>query len=259
MFYKKKGKPEIGELVIGTVKKILPHSVFVSIDEYENIDGMIHISEIAPGRIRNLRDYVIENKKVVCKVLNINPHSGNIDLSIRRVGTSFMVQKLNEEKQEEKAEKLLIGIGKELGKDIKTMYLEIGNRAYEKFGSLYNFFQAISTVEQEKIENELGVKGSLVNKVIEVVKEKIKPIEVIVSGILTLQSYEESGVDDIRDILLKIEKDNIRVQYLGAPKYKLENKGIDLKEIDIKLRKEANYALEIIKKKKGFGEFNKND
>lgn len=254
MFYRKKGKPEVGEIVIGTVKRILPHSVFVNLDEYENLDGMIHISEIAPGRIRNLRDYVIENKKIVCKVLNINPMSGNIDLSLRRVGTSFMVQKLNEEKQEEKAEKLLAGIGKELGKDLKTMYIEIGNRAYEKFGNLYNFFQAISA-DEEKAKVEFGVKSSIVDKVIQNVKEKIKPIEVSVSGTLTLQSYEENGVDDVKEILMKVEKDGIKVQYLGAPKYKLENTGIDLKEIDVKLRKEADYAIEAIKKKKGVGEF----
>ena len=93
MFYKKPGKPEIGELVVCTVRKILPHSVFVSIDEYQNLEGMNHISEISPGRIRNLRDYVIEGKTIVCKVLNIN-QQGNIDLSLRRVGTGIMLNKL---------------------------------------------------------------------------------------------------------------------------------------------------------------------
>lgn len=258
MFYKKKGKPEIGELLICTVKKILPHSVFVSIDEYTNIDGMVHISEIAPGRIRNLRDYVIEGKKVVCKVLNINQHTGNIDLSLRRVGTSFMVQKLNESKQEEKAEKLLNSIAKELKLDLKGIYNEVGIKAIEKYGTLYNFFQEISA-DEEKVKKEILIKPEIEKKLFSVVKEKIKPVEVAVSGTLSLQSYEENGVDDIKEILLKIQKDGIKVQYLGAPKYKLENKGIDLKEIDTKLKKEAEYAIEAIKKKKGSGEFTKND
>lgn len=258
MFYKKKGKPEIGELLICTVKKILPHSVFVSIDEYTNIDGMVHISEIAPGRIRNLRDYVIEGKKVVCKVLNINPHTGNIDLSLRRVGTSFMVQKLNEAKQEEKAEKLLNSIAKELKLDLKGIYNEFGYKAIEKYGTLYNFFQEISA-DEEKVKKEIPIKPEIEKKLFNVVKEKIKPTEVAVSGTLSLQSYEENGVDDIKEILLKIQKDGIKVQYLGAPKYKLENSGIDLKSIDIKLKKEAEYAIEAIKKKKGSGEFVKSD
>ncbi len=258
MFYKKKGKPEIGELLICTVKKILPHSVFVSIDEYVNIDGMIYISEIAPGRIRNLRDYVAEGKKIVCKVLNINQHTGNIDLSIRRVGTSFMVQKLNEAKQEEKAEKLLQSIAKDLKIDLKGIYNEFGYKAIEKYGTLYNFFQEIAA-DEEKIKKEISIKPEIEKKLFSVVKEKIKPTEVSVSGTLSLQSYEENGVDDVKEILFKIEKNGIKVYYLGAPKYKLENTGIDLKEIDTKLKKEAEYAIEAIKKKKGSGEFIKGD
>lgn len=259
MFYKKKGKPEVGEIIIGTVKKILPHSVFVSIDGYTNIDGMIHISEIAPGRIRNLRDYVSEGRRIVCKVLNINQVTGNIDLSLRRVGTSFMVQKLNDIKQEEKAEKLLEGVGKEIKKSLSEMYIEVGNKAYERFGSLYSFFQFISANDSEKVKQELGIKGAIADKVIIVVKEKIRPTVVSVSGILTLESFEENAIEDIKDILIKIEKDGVRVQYLGAPKYKLEINGTDLKEIDIKLRKEVEVAIETIKKKKGAGEFNKSD
>ncbi|MEK6932440.1 MAG: S1 RNA-binding domain-containing protein, partial [Nanoarchaeota archaeon] len=71
MFYKKKGLPEIGEIVICTVRRVLPDSIFVDLDEYGK-EAMIHISEVAPGRIRNIRDFVKEDKKVVCKVLNIN-------------------------------------------------------------------------------------------------------------------------------------------------------------------------------------------
>ena len=57
MLYQKKGLPEESELVICTVTKIQYHSVFVKLDEF-NHSGMIHISEISPGRIRNIGDYV---------------------------------------------------------------------------------------------------------------------------------------------------------------------------------------------------------
>ena len=132
MFYKKKGKPEIDEIVICTVKRVLYHSVFVNIDEYENAEGMIHISEIAPGRIRNIRDYVVEEKKVVCKVLNIT-EKGDLDLSLRRVSTTQMVNKLNDYKKEEKAEKLLEQIGKELNFNLKKVYEDIGIKAIERW------------------------------------------------------------------------------------------------------------------------------
>jgi len=61
---------EEGDLVLCTVEKIVGTIVFVNIDG-EKKQGSIVLSEIAPGRIRNLRDYVVPKKKIVCKILRI--------------------------------------------------------------------------------------------------------------------------------------------------------------------------------------------
>ena len=62
MYYKRTGLPEESELLLCTVTNIQYSSVFVKIDDF-GISGMIHISEIAAGRIRNIRDYVKEGKR----------------------------------------------------------------------------------------------------------------------------------------------------------------------------------------------------
>ncbi len=84
MLLKKQGYPEEGELVFCEVTKVQYNSVFVNIEDY-NKSGLIHISEISPGRIRNIRDYVKEGKMIVCKVLKTDEKKGHIDLSLRRV------------------------------------------------------------------------------------------------------------------------------------------------------------------------------
>ena len=71
-----------GDIILCTVEKIEGISVFVTIDKGGT--GSIVTSEIAPGRIRNLRDYVVPNKKIVCKVLKVDPN-GHVHLSLRRV------------------------------------------------------------------------------------------------------------------------------------------------------------------------------
>ena len=72
---------EIGDIVMCTVEKIVGTIVFVKIDG--DGQGSITLSEIAPGRIRNLRDYVVPKKRIICKVLRIS--GDRIDLSLRRV------------------------------------------------------------------------------------------------------------------------------------------------------------------------------
>ena len=257
MFYKKKGTPTLGEVVMCTVKKILPHSVFVYIDDYENKEGMVHISEIAPGRIRNLRDYVTEGKKIVCKVLNINLQ-GNIDLSLRRVGTGIMLNKLKIYKQEEKAEKLIESIAKEFGYDLKKFYAEIGNKVMEKYGGLYNFMQEIVN-NGEKALSGLVVQSKFSSKLVEIIKDKIKPTEAKVSGILSLISYYGNGIETIKKILIELEKNELKVTYLGAPKYKIDASSTDFKKADAILENNINKIIENAKKMHCEASFVKND
>src|SRR3972149_4002642 len=112
MFYKRTGLPEEGDIVMCTVTKVQYSSVFAEIDDY-SISGMIHISEIAAGRIRNIRDYVKEGKKIVCKVLRVYQDKGHVDLSLRRVNEAQQRNKVNDIKQEQKAESLILQIAKQ--------------------------------------------------------------------------------------------------------------------------------------------------
>jgi translation initiation factor 2 alpha subunit (eIF-2alpha) len=73
---------EIGDILLCTVDRIVGTVVFVKI-EGEKREGSIILSEVAPGRIRNLRAHVVPKKKIACKVLRISQN--RIDLSLRRV------------------------------------------------------------------------------------------------------------------------------------------------------------------------------
>ena len=74
---------DVGDVVLCTVDRIVGTTVFVMIGDNNRTEGSIIVSEISPGRIRNLRDFVTPKKKIVCKIIRIN--QGNIELSLRRV------------------------------------------------------------------------------------------------------------------------------------------------------------------------------
>ena len=69
---------EVGKLYIGTVKKILTFGAVVEI--LPGREGMIHISEIAPYRVKNVRDVLKEGDEVVVKVKGMDQR-GKIQLS----------------------------------------------------------------------------------------------------------------------------------------------------------------------------------
>jgi len=237
MFYKKKGLPEEGDIVICTVKSIQYHSIFVDLDEYENQDGMIHISEIAPCRIRNIRDYVKEGKKLVCLVLKINKEKKHVDLSLRRVPNSLRIKKNESFKQEIKSEKLLEYIGKQLKTDLKTMYKKVGYALIDDFGLLGISFNEISLHGMEAIR-DLNLPEKETKVLVEIVQSKITPPEVSIHSTVSLQSIAEEGIEDIKNILIKAEeaakkkKYKITLVYISAPKYRLEVSSKEYKEAE---------------------------
>jgi translation initiation factor 2 subunit 1 len=228
MYYKKKGMPQERDVVIVTVKKILYHSIFAVLDEYEGKEGMIHISEIAPGRIRNIRDYVKEGKKLVCLILKIDPVKGHIDLSLRRVPMSLRNKKNEEFKQEIKSEKLLEYMGKELKTDIAGMYKKIGFPLIEEFGLLQVAFNEIAIYGPEAIE-DIKLPAKEKEFLIKTVQEKIKPPEVSIQCDVILENTNPDGVENIKKTLLagkkaseKMVEEKITLTYVSAPRYKLE-------------------------------------
>src|SRR3989337_4504240 len=107
--------PEEAELVVCTVKDVKNFGAFVTLDEYEGKEGFIHIAEVSSGWIKYIRDYVREGQKLVCKVLRVDRDKGHIDLSLKAVNEHQKREKIQEWKNEQKAEKLLAISAERLG------------------------------------------------------------------------------------------------------------------------------------------------
>src|SRR4030043_1258455 len=103
--------PEFGDLVIATIESVMDYGAYANLDEY-NRRGFLHISEISSARIRNVRDFVRENQKMVLKVLRVEVEKGHIDLSLRRFTKRNGFEKLNSWKKDRKGEALLHSVAK---------------------------------------------------------------------------------------------------------------------------------------------------
>ncbi|MDD3192387.1 MAG: S1 RNA-binding domain-containing protein [Oscillospiraceae bacterium] len=72
---------EVGNIVEGKVTGITKFGAFVELPGGKT--GMVHISEVAPTYVNEIRDHVTENQVVKVKILNIT-EEGKISLSIKR-------------------------------------------------------------------------------------------------------------------------------------------------------------------------------
>ena len=72
---------EVGAILEGKVTGITKFGAFVELPEHKT--GMVHISEVAPVFVKEIRDYVQENQVVKVKVLSIG-QDGKISLSMKK-------------------------------------------------------------------------------------------------------------------------------------------------------------------------------
>ena len=196
MFHKKTGYPNEEDILLCTVTNVQFNSVFCTLDEYDNKSGMIHISEVTAGRIKNIREYVSEGRKVTCKVLRVDKERGHIDLSLRRVTEGQRREKNEILKQEQRAENILDHIAKESKKDPAVFYAEISPKILEHYDYLYEAFEDM--VEEKFNLSQTDIEPALAKKIEEVVKERIKPKQVTIEGIFNITTYVENGVILVR-------------------------------------------------------------
>lgn len=196
---------EEGDLVLCTVDRIAGTVVFVKI-EGEEREGSIILSEIAPGRIRNLREYVIPKKKIVCKILKTS--GGTISLSLRRVTQKEKKEVMDSYNQERSYISILKSVVKENPDEIINKII--------KGGRLFDFFEEART-DSKKLENLIGKEQA--KKIIDIIIEQKKK-KTIIKRILTLKSQEPNGLYLIKNLLENPK--NIEIKYLSAGKYSLK-------------------------------------
>ncbi|OIK10271.1 RNA-binding protein S1 [Bacillus sp. MUM 116] len=72
---------ETGSIITGKVTGIQPYGAFVALGE--NTQGLVHISEITHGYVKDINDHLKVGDEVKVKVLSIDEGAGKIGLSIR--------------------------------------------------------------------------------------------------------------------------------------------------------------------------------
>ncbi|HVL88581.1 MAG TPA: translation initiation factor IF-2 subunit alpha [Candidatus Thermoplasmatota archaeon] len=258
---KKREFPEDGELVVGTVKDVKNYGAFVTLDEYPGKEGFIHIAEIASGWVKYVRDHIRENQKVVCKVTGVDRSKGHVDLSLKRVNEHQRRDKINEWKNEQKAEKLFELLAKELKTDPQKAWDDFGHTLADQHGTLHAAFEAAAADPDAFAE---GAKGDWVKEFVKIAQANIQLPSVEIKGQLEIQSEAPNGVEVVRDALSEIERSDyedvkISVVYLGAPRYQVKVTAPDYKVAEEQMRKVTERAIQLATKKGAKASFARTD
>jgi translation initiation factor 2 subunit 1 len=255
------GWPDTGELVVGKIDEIEDFGVFVDLEEYQDQRGLIHISEVASGWIKNVRDYVREGQIVVCKVLDVDESSQQIDLSLKDVNDHQRSEKIQQWKNEQKADNwMALALGDDAADET---YTAIANELIGAHSSLYDGFKQAAIHGDEALEST-DLSEDERESIVETARENVSVPYVNVTGYVDLENPSPTGVDGIREALQAAEGNGevpdeveLEVSYVGAPEYRISVRAPNYKTAEAQLEASAERAVAAIHDHDGAGEFHR--
>ena len=251
--------PEVGEIVVATISKIGDHGAYATLDEYNNIQGFLHASEIAHGWVRNINKFVKEGEKKVLLVKKIREGREEIDLSLKQVSRDQQKKKLLDVKRFEKGKGIIKNIqdkAKLSANDIE----KLEDKILTKYDSVYDGVIDIAR-NGIKVFDDLKLPKKTLD-LIEEVGTKIKLPSVEIRGILELTDSSSNGVENIKNSLQGFEKSDqhgVKILYVGAPRYRISVTASDFKSAEKTLKPILEEIEKNIGKNKGGFKFTREE
>jgi translation initiation factor 2 subunit 1 len=248
--------PEEGELVIGTVTSIRNFGAFVKLDEYSGREAFIHLSEVAAGWVKYIRDHIREGQKIVARVLRVDPAKNQIDLSLKRINDHQRREKVQGWKNEQRALRLVEQVATALGKDGAATADLVGPPLIERYGSLFAAFE-VASADPKRFQKE-NEKVPWAAAFLKVARDNILPPQVTILGTLEISDRAPDGVDHVRSALAAaeaVDKEAVEVQYVGAPRYRIRVLAPQYKQAEETLKRATEAALKTIRAAGGEGSF----
>ncbi|GAB6148297.1 translation initiation factor IF-2 subunit alpha [Stetteria hydrogenophila] len=247
----RKPLPDVGELVVGTVKEVYDYGAYLDLDEYGGVRAFLPWSEIASRMVRNIRQVLRENQKVVVKVIRVYKKRGQVDVSLKRVTDGERRRKMMWWKRTLKAAAIIERAAEKLGAKP-----EEAHKILWKLNDYYG--DALTALEQAVIYGiepllEAGIPEEWAKAIYETAKTRIEVRQVKISGVFTLTSLASDGIERVKKVLqaareaaLSVDPEHVKVRIytLGAPRYRIDLTGHDYKILEKALAQAVEKARE---------------
>lgn len=234
--------PEVDDLVMVQVKRVAEMGAYVSLLEYNNIEGMILLSELSKRRIRSISKLVRVGRTEVVLVLRVDKEKGYIDLSKRRVSPEDIAQCEEKFSKSKTVHSIMRHVASQHGQPLVDLCKQIAWPLYTQYGHAHEAFKRFSNDEEdifEKLEPSISqeIKDSLKVQI----GRRLTPQIIRLRAKIEVSCYEYEGIDAVRAALLKglegsTDDQELSLKLIAPPLYSLvvvcRDKELGMKKID---------------------------
>ncbi|KAF4592531.1 eukaryotic translation initiation factor 2 alpha subunit [Ophiocordyceps camponoti-floridani] len=235
-FYEEKF-PEIDSYVMVIVKQIAEMGAYVKLLEYDNIDGMILLSELSRRRIRSIQKLIRVGRNEVVVVLRVDKEKGYIDLSKRRVSPEDMV-KCEERYNKSKTVHLIMRhVAEKTQTPIETLYETIAWPLNRRFGHAIDAFKL--SITNPEVWNDIAFPSQPVCDELKLyISKRLTPQKIKVRSDIEVTCFGYEGIDAVKTALRTAEAGNpvesdkstgteVKVKLVSPPLYVLTSTCLD--------------------------------
>ncbi|CAL5415501.1 unnamed protein product [Camellia sinensis] len=172
--------PEVDTAVMVQVKSIGDLCAYVYLLEYNNIEGMILLSELSRRRIRSINSLIKVGRTEPVMVLSVDPDKDYVNLSKRRVAEEDILACEDRYNKSKLVHSLMRHVAETMAVDLEDLYIHVGWPLYRKYGHAIEAFKLIVNDPDSVLNSltrdvkEIGPDGQEVTKVVPAMSEEVK-------------------------------------------------------------------------------------
>ncbi|KAF2265872.1 eukaryotic translation initiation factor 2 subunit alpha [Lojkania enalia] len=229
-FYEEK-YPEVESFVMVNVKQIAEMGAYVKLLEYDNIDGMILLSELSRRRIRSIQKLIRVGRNEVVVVLRVDKDKGYIDLSKRRVSPEDIVKCEERYNKSKMVHSIMRHVAEKTNTPIEELYQAIGWPLNKKYGHSIDAFKL--SITNPEVWNDVNFPNDVVKEeLLSYIGKRLTPQPTKVRSDIEVTCFGYEGIDAVKTALRCAEanntKDNqVKVKLVSPPLYVLTSQCLD--------------------------------
>ncbi|EPX71399.1 translation initiation factor eIF2 alpha subunit [Schizosaccharomyces octosporus yFS286] len=240
--------PEVDELVVVNVRQIQEMGAYVKLLEYDNIEGMVLLSELSRRRIRSVQKHIRVGRNEVVVVLRVDKEKGYIDLSKRRVSPEDVIKCEERFNKSKAVHSIMRHIAEKHNVPLETMYTSIGWPLYRRYGHAYDAFKLAISNAEHVFEGLEAPKPGIIDDLLGQISRRLTPQPIKIRADVEVTCFGYDGINAIKAALksaedLRTEEVPIKVKLVAPPLYVLLTNALD-KSLGLKKLEEAIVNIE---------------
>ncbi|KAI8805916.1 hypothetical protein BJ742DRAFT_740918 [Cladochytrium replicatum] len=241
--------PEIDDLVMVNVRQIAEMGAYVHLMEYNNIEGMILLSELSRRRIRSIQKLIRVGQKQVVVVIRVDKEKGYIDLSKRRVSPEDVIKCEEKYRKSSVVHSIMYHVAQKLDMELEQLYQEVGWPLYKQYGHAFDAFmvaikyvlnstthllftEILAISEPDELFKNIEMSVDVRRELMSMIRRRMTPKEIKIRADLEVTCFGYEGIDAIKAALAageecSTEEVKIKIKLVAPPLYVIYTHALD--------------------------------